>query len=81
MKILVKIFGIDFVCYIFGLRIKFKPMYGNAGISKTTYIIASCHPLNSITWHWALYWSKPVKLLNWWKTLGFNFCKQELVKG
>lgn len=53
--------------YWYGLSLKPKPMMGNSG--KCTYVVCSSHPLYSITWTWALYWTKP----SCWKFKKFNF--------
>ncbi len=46
-----------------GFRIGFNWVHGNGRTSKTSAVLASYHPPNSITWVWALYWNKP----NGWK--------------
>ena len=44
--------------YWHGLQLKPHKCMGDWG--KTTWCLAGSHPLWSITWHWAIYWRKPV---------------------
>lgn len=81
VKIGGKVLTKDQMCYILGLKIKFSPTYSNDGFSDTTYVVASCHPLNSLTWHWAIYWTKPLKVnFSWIKSgCGFKLQTQKLM--
>ena len=40
-----------------GLKLKPSRMMGDSG--KCTWVVASSHPPYSITWTWAIYWTKP----------------------
>jgi len=42
-----------------GFKIGFNWVHGNGRTSKTSACLAAYHPPSSITWLWALYWSKP----------------------
>jgi hypothetical protein len=42
-----------------GFHIGFNWVHCNGITSKTSAVIAGYHPPSSITWLWALYWSKP----------------------
>ena len=53
--------------YWYGLKLKPRRMMGNSG--KCTWVIASSNPLYSITWTWAIYWTKPTC----WKFKAFDF--------
>jgi hypothetical protein len=46
-----------------GLHLGFSWVHGNGETSKTSAVIAAYHPPRSITWRWALDWTRPVKLL------------------
>jgi hypothetical protein len=76
-----KILTKDQMCYILGLKLGVRPTFSNDGDSKSTFVVASCHPLNSITWHWSLWWTKPLKVdFNWVKCgCGFRLHKQQLM--
>ena len=80
IKICVKLFGIKFMSYILGIKLDFKPIFGNAGISKTTYLITSCHPLDSITWVWAVYWTKYSGDIKWFKRIGLSISTQQIMR-
>lgn len=45
-----------------GLTIGFNWMHGNGESSRTIATLASYHPPSSITWIWALRWSRPRRL-------------------
>jgi len=75
-----KILGIKVMAYILGIKLNLKPMFGNAGVSKNTYCIISCHPLDSITWHWAIYWTKYNNEMSWFKKMGFSISKQDIMR-
>lgn len=59
--------------YWYGLKLKPRRMMGNSG--KCTWVIASSHPLYSITWTWALYWTKP----SCWKFKGYDYFNNKQV--
>ena len=44
-----------------GIEIKFKRTFSNEGLSNHTWVIVSRHPRKSITWIWAVYFTKPNK--------------------
>lgn len=46
-----------------GLAIGFNWCWSQGTSSRTSATLAAYHPPSSITWVWALYWSKPRKLL------------------
>ena len=73
----IKVLGKDRMAYILGINLKPKRTFSNDGYSEHTWCVASCHPLNSITWHWAVYWTKPAKMRDTFKM--FRIHKQELM--
>lgn len=73
-KLLLKV-----LCYILGLKLKPHPVFSNEGDSDHTICLCSCHPLDSITWHWAIYANKP-KSIKWALHPGFSFRKQKLMR-
>ena len=77
-----KVFGENISCYIFGLKLLPNRTFSNDGFSDHTWVVASSHPLNSITWHWCIYWSKPKTIWckYFWKNFGFWMKTQELMK-
>lgn len=65
-----------------GLFVGLERTFSNNGPSNHTWVLASRHYPWSITWSWALYWTKPMWLgcgshFSWLKTLGFWFRKQD----
>jgi len=44
-----------------GIKLNFKRTFGNGGQSKHTWLLLSRHPRRSITWIWAIYYTKPEK--------------------
>ena len=84
IEILIKILGKDKTAYILGIDLRRKRVFSNDGYSKHSCVVASCHPLNSITWHWAVYWTKYSKdrttVRSYIKNgFGFHFSKQKLI--
>lgn len=57
--------------YWYGLQLKPKRMMGHSG--ECTWIVMSSHPPYSITWTWAIYWTKP----KCWKFKSFNYMKEK----
>lgn len=60
-----------------GLRAGFTWVYGGDGTSsKTSAMLASYHHPGSITWRWAIYWSKPHRItwrvVSWFRCSGYN---------
>jgi hypothetical protein len=53
--------------YLQGLKLKPRRMMGDNG--KYIWIIASSHPLYSVTWTWAIYWIKP----SCWKFESYDY--------
>jgi|CXWL01.1.fsa_nt_gi hypothetical protein len=57
-----------------GLEIGPRRVFGNDGYSKHSWILASRHYPWSITWSWALYWTRPGLVPLWrWVINGFGF--------
>ena len=75
MKILAK-----FLCYIGGIRIKPQPTFSNDGPSSHTWVLASCHPLDSITWHWTVWCRTPKLSLRWLFNPGISIHTQKLMR-
>lgn len=71
--------GFMVLSYILGLKLKPRPVFSNDGISDHTIVLCSCHPLDSITWHWALYANKP-KSIKWLIHPGIILRKQKLMR-
>ncbi len=65
--------------YILGLHLRPRSVSGNEGKSDYAIVVCSCHPLDSITWHWALYANKP-KSIKWLLHPGFYFRTQKLMR-
>ena len=65
--------------YIKGLNFKPRWVHCNGESSKTTIVLFSCHPLDSITWHWAIYINAP-KSIKWIFNMGFRLHTQELMR-
>ncbi len=61
--LLYKILGYRFWGILVGIK-GFRRTFSNSGYSTHTYVVLSCHPIWSITWIWALYWTKPSKKQN-----------------
>jgi hypothetical protein len=67
--------------YIQGIEINFSPLlvnWENQTFSDTRVVMASCHPSDSITWHWAIYANKP-KSFKWIFNMGLSISKQKLM--
>ncbi len=57
-----------------GLEIGPSRVFSNDGPSRHSWVLASCHYPWSITWSWALYWTKPGLVPLWlWALGGFGF--------
>lgn len=57
--------------YWYGLKLKPRRMQGYSG--KCTWVVASSHPLYSITWTWAIYWTKP----SCWKFKSYSYIEEK----
>jgi hypothetical protein len=67
------------VNYIKGLRLKPRPTWSYNGESTRTFVLCSCHPKDSLTWHWALYCNAPKFKLSWLMNMGLDFRTQKLM--
>jgi len=58
---------------------KTKRMQGNSG--KCIWVVMASHPLYSITWTWAIYWTQPncFKSIRWFKNFGFRLSTQDVM--
>jgi len=66
------------VCYIKGLA-GFERRHSN-GYPLDSWNLLSCHPTDSITWHWIFVWNSPKSgYFRWW-TLGLSFYHQRLMR-
>ena len=62
----------------------FSRVFSNDGPSDHSWMVLACHPRDSITWTWAIYWTKPPLeasrrryLLGWMLRLGFHMLRQD----
>lgn len=68
-----------FVNYVSGIEVKPKPTFSNDGPSSHTWILAGCHPKDSITWHWAVYCSTPSFSFKWFFHMRIRIYTQKLM--
>jgi len=80
IRILFKVLPKKTFCYIMGFKLKIEPMFSNEGLSKHTWVLCSCHPLDSITWHWAIYMDTPKLSLKWILNPRFRLCTQKIYR-
>jgi len=66
-----------------GISIWPQRMFGNSGYIPGAYCLISRHYPWSITWSWAVYWSKKPASMYWWlyakSGCGFSYRKQDEV--